>query len=346
MMRSFSVEKLYITVLILLVFSVSAMAQESVDENTLYQTVSATLLVADPEQTAGRIALWAEQSGGYYLQKANDRVTIRYPYDVSREFRQFLENEAEEVVELIPETVDIREGLLGIRSAITSREEILEKNLSFIDEADVAGTLAIEKEIMQLLVEIEDLKGRLRKLEADRTYSRGDVYLNTMEETLPEYIPSSFGWINSVDVYSFLDGGMFPVSSRGRVRTLVPEGFAELKSKKTFLAVSPEGMAFRVRTVNNDPSMDLAFWSEAFRIHMEKEGYRIRTGEGDTYPLTAGDTVVYEWVVPYGTMSYIYLTALSVSGKRIAIAEAAGEHEFYKLRRESLLETLEDLKVR
>ena len=345
MMRFFSVIKSYIAVLILLVISLSAMAQESVDENTLYQTIFATLLVSDPELTAGRIALWAEQSGGYYLQKANDRVTIRYPYEASREFRQILENEAEEVVELIPETVDIREGLLGIRSAITSREEILEKNLSFIDEADVAGTLAIEKEIMQLLMEIEDLKGRLRKLETDRTFSRGDVYLNTMEETLPEDIPSSFGWINSVNVYSLLDGGMFPISSRGRITTPVPEGFAELKSKKTILAVSPEGMTFRVRTVDNYPSMDLEFWSEASRIHMEKEGYRIRSGEGDTYPLTAGDTVVYEWVVPYGTRSYIYLTALSVSGKRIAVAEAAGEHGLYKLRRESLLDTLENLKV-
>ncbi len=74
---------------------------------------------------------------------------------------------------------------------------------------DVDGTLAIEQEVVQILAEIEGLKGRLRKLNVDRVFSRGEIYLSFMEETIPEDIPSSFGWINTVDFYRFMRRGVY-----------------------------------------------------------------------------------------------------------------------------------------
>ena len=114
---------------------------------------------------------------------------------------------ADEMVELSPSAVDLREEVLGLQSGIRSRQEILERNLSFIDEADVDGTLAIESEIVQLLAEIEELKGRLRKLNVDRVYSRAEVSMRFMQQSIPEDIPSSFGWINTVDFYGFMREG-------------------------------------------------------------------------------------------------------------------------------------------
>ena len=81
------------------------------------------------------------------------------------------------------------------------------QNLQYIDQTDVEGTLAIEKEIMQLLTEIEQLKGRLRKLTVDRNYALAQVNLQILGQSLPTDIPSSFGWINTIDFYTFVDEG-------------------------------------------------------------------------------------------------------------------------------------------
>ena len=176
-------------------------------QSFLHHSLQATLLVADPDKTADLIAQWSESSGGDYLLKSSDRVIIRFPSVEMPSLRKLLERSAEEIIQISPQAVDLRESVLGLESGIRSREEILEKNLSFIDKADIEGTLAIETEIVQLLKEIESLKGQLRKLSVDRVFSRGDIALSFMQQSLPEDIPSSFGWINTVDFYRFTSGG-------------------------------------------------------------------------------------------------------------------------------------------
>ncbi len=195
--------------LLLLTTVLVALPSALFSENFLHHTLNATILVADPEATAEVIAAWAEEKRGYYLLKSTETVVIRFPYQEMGELRAFLEKIADEVIEISPQAVDLREGILGLQSGIKSREEILQRNLSFVDEADVDGTLAIEQEVVQILAEIESLKGKLRKLNVDRVFSRGEIYLSFMEETIPEDIPSSFGWINTVDFYRFMRRGVY-----------------------------------------------------------------------------------------------------------------------------------------
>ena len=178
-------------------------------ENFLHHTLNATILVADPEAAAEMIASWAEDKRGYYILKSTESVVIRFPYQEIGELRAFLEKIADEVIEISPRAVDLRESILGLQSGIKSREEILQKNLSYVDEADVDGTLAIEQEVVQILAEIESLKGKLRKLNVGRVFSRGEIALSFMEESIPEDIPSSFGWINTVDFYRFMGRGVY-----------------------------------------------------------------------------------------------------------------------------------------
>ena len=178
-------------------------------ENFLHHTLNATILVADPESTAELIASWVEKAGGYYLLKSTDTVVVRFPYQQMGNLRAFLEEIADEVVEISPQAIDLREKILGLQSGIKSREEILQRNMSYIDEADIDGTLAIEQEVVQILAEIESLKGTLRKLNVDRAFSRGEIYQSFMEETIPEDIPSSFDWINSVGFYRFMRRGIY-----------------------------------------------------------------------------------------------------------------------------------------
>lgn len=196
--------KCFLVILLILLLSPVLIFSE---DNTLYHDIHATLLVADVDVLGDLIAQWAEDSGGYLLLKSTDRIVVRFPYTKISYFREFLEQNADLVVEIAPRAVDLREHLLGLQSGIRSREEILLKNLAFIDQADVTGTLDIEKEILMLLGEIEGLKGKLRKLNVDRAMARAEVHLRFMEQSLPENIPSSFSWINTVDFYSFIRGG-------------------------------------------------------------------------------------------------------------------------------------------
>ena len=178
-------------------------------EDFLFHSVRATLLVADPEAAGERLAAWAEEAGGYPLLTASNRVLLRFPAAEIGELRSLLASEAEELVDFQLEARDLREEILGLEAGSRSREEILARNLAYLDRADVTGTLAIEREVMQLLEEIEALKGRLRKLENDRRLALAEIYLNFLEQALPEDLPSSFAWINNIDFYSFFVEGAF-----------------------------------------------------------------------------------------------------------------------------------------
>ena len=179
----------------------------SAQENYLHHRVQATVLVAEVDPAIDGLDRWADEAGGYLLYKSSDRVIFRFPYTEVGRLRDFLQDMAETIVELTLEAQDLRESILGIQSGIRSREEILEQNLKYIDKTDVEGTLAIEQEVMQLLTEIEQLKGRLRKLTVDRTYALAQVDLRILGQSLPTDIPSSFGWINTIDFYKFMEEG-------------------------------------------------------------------------------------------------------------------------------------------
>jgi len=124
-----------------------------------------------------------------------------------------------------------------------------------------------------------------------------------------------------------------------------PGGFAEVQSigyaasQAAYKAVSPEGLLYRVRTEANYPPQSLDFWAEALKNHLVKEGYTI-VGDGESFQAGELPGVIFEWVMPYGQESYIYLTAIIVSEEKIAIAEAAAEHSIYHEHRDALRESL------
>ena len=196
------VRMLFLTAIVL-----TGLTQGAEAENYLYQNIEATVLVVDPDKAAESLELWVEQTGGYTLLKSSDRVILRLPFERIPQLRATLRELSEDILEISPQSQDLREQILEAQAKINSREEVLRQSLALLDQADVQGTLAIEKEILTLIDEIEQLKGTLQKLNIDRTFSRAEISLRYLEQTLPENIPSSFDWINSVDFYSFIDQG-------------------------------------------------------------------------------------------------------------------------------------------
>jgi hypothetical protein len=175
-------------------------------ENYMGRSMEMQVMVANPEHTADMITDWTERRGGYYIYKSTDLVVLRVPMKGLEELRLYIEGNAEQIVSVAFEAQDLRLSMVSVQSGIRSREEILERNLRYLRNTDVEGTLAIEREITRLLQEIESLKGRLRRIKNDMTFALAEIHLSFMEQTLPQDIPSSFEWINSVDFYSFVKG--------------------------------------------------------------------------------------------------------------------------------------------
>jgi hypothetical protein len=133
--------------------------------------------------------------------------------------------------------------------------------------------------------------------------------------------------------------------SCSRVSVNPPEGFAELKGGRSYRAMSPEGMRYRVRSIKNEPRKELSFWGDALENHLIEEGYR---SGGEAQSFESGDRVgmYYEWILPVGNQSYFYLTALVVTEKTITLAEAAAPHGVYIQYRQTLLDSLSTIRPR
>jgi hypothetical protein len=133
--------------------------------------------------------------------------------------------------------------------------------------------------------------------------------------------------------------------SCSRISVVPPDGFAEVKGGRSYRAISPEGMLYRVRSIKNKPQKDLSFWGEALENHLSKEGYR-RSGEAQSFESGAREGLYYEWIMPAGNESYLYLTALIVTEKTITLAEAAAPHPVFTRYRQALLDSLISIRPR
>jgi hypothetical protein len=116
-----------------------------------------------------------------------------------------------------------------------------------------------------------------------------------------------------------------------------PAGFALFEGER-YRAVTPEGVVLGVRLVPNDPEQGLRFWAEALKVHMLGSGYRLLAEEPFKAPI--GDGALFEWVAPLGGEDWVYLTAVAVSGRDIALVEAAGPFARYREHRGAVLTSL------
>jgi hypothetical protein len=108
-------------------------------------------------------------------------------------------------------------------------------------------------------------------------------------------------------------------------------------SPEKFRALSPDGVLYAVHTVKNKPKADLAFWRDALKTRMTQAGYRVL---GDSSIAGAGETYLLRLAAPLGQKDYLYFVALSMRGKEIRVAEAAGEAARFRAHEDALLKAL------
>jgi predicted amidohydrolase len=100
--------------------------------------------------------------------------------------------------------------------------------------------------------------------------------------------------------------------------------------------MSPDGVLFTVRTEKNKPKADLAFWREAMKTRLSQAGYRVVSDSACA--MKGSDGVLLQLAAPMGNQDWFYWIAftLSPNGKRILVAEAAGESKRFLARRDAV----------
>lgn len=177
----------------------------SVAEELLAVDVQMQVLAGDREVTGRALSEWADEHGGYFTFRSFERVTLRVPdHEVAR-LRAFVERRGDEVVVYNPSTTDLRAELRDVEASIAARREALGEILAYLEDSDVSATLAFERELRALNAEIEQLSGRRRVLLNRDAFARVHVALSARERGIPRRLPSSFAWINEVDLYRFID---------------------------------------------------------------------------------------------------------------------------------------------
>jgi len=300
------------------------------EDDTLYYSVDAAVMVFDRVKSSTQLTDWAEKNGGYFTWKSDESVRLRVPDEAVPGFKSFLEGMSEALIRFDQSTADLREELTRSRSALEAREEVLAKNLEYLSTSDVEGTLELEQEIRRLMSEIDSYRGLLRRLEHDRAMALIQVALSFQQSTVPTGRPSNFAWINSVDFYSFMNVPLRKSVglSFGRRSIVLPENFALVDRSPDFLAVSPEGVRLRMTDTENYPEQSADFWFESLSNELEERGYR--HVDIDVIPEWGGESpFVYGlWAVPWGNEDYLFLTGLRLRGSKIEILEMAGPVQY------------------
>lgn len=121
-------------------------------------------------------------------------------------------------------------------------------------------------------------------------------------------------------------------------QSTTPAGFASYDSKDKLQAVNAQRVVYQVRSIENKPQADQAFWQLALKERLLKAGY-VLVAEG---PVESGARKGYfiETSAPRGSADYMYLVAIFVQDRQITVLESAGEISAYKAQREKIFAAL------
>jgi hypothetical protein len=322
-----------ILVFLFLLVSPLSFTDSTTDASVSYY-VEARLVVYDSDIAGDRIVDWFDSSGGYFTARHGEYVEGRIPSGMLEGIQERLKGFGEELQDYTLIASDVSEELHRAEASLASREEVLSRNLEFLGGADFSGTLAIEREIRDLIGEIERLRVQINRLKDSIRFAVVHLNLRSQGHFPGSGKVSSFAWINSLDFYSFMEDEprkrRFSWLPRFGPVNEGPEGFSVYRDSRLFRAVSPDGVRIRVRVLKPEPVMGLSFWQSAVIQHLVESGYEQR-GNVTRLGRTGQKGFMVRWLLPYGQEEYVYSLAVIPDGKELCLVEIAGRLEAFDL---------------
>jgi len=172
----------------------------SAPQDALAYTATVTVSVDEPRQTADALVKLTNKIGGYFARRNQNSLVLKVPRSsmpkvISAAIK------AGTVLSRNEQARDLSKELLQKRTLLKSRESMLEKYFAVLHNADYQAVLQVEREITNLVQEIETYKGRLKRLEHELYYAQITVSFKFKERRAPRRDgTSSFAWLNTVNL--------------------------------------------------------------------------------------------------------------------------------------------------
>lgn len=303
-----------------------------------------TLRVDDRDAAATAAVAAAEAAGGWFNAYGTNAVSLRVPVAQSDALITTLRGLGD-LVERSYQSDDLSAQVVDLESRLAARRAMLGKYLEVLGGASPKAIVAVEREVTQLVSEIEGLEGQLRFLRDRADYAAVSVSFVFRDRQGPRRDgSSSFAWMNSINLADLLyDVQNGQRASPSASSPVAPEGFAAFRKAGRFQAASPDGAVYRVRSVRHKPKADLGFWQEALRNRMIGAGYHL-LAEQEITTADGGKGVLFELGAVNGERDQTYIVALIPDGSKLILVEATGEAEAFKAHREAVLAAVAGLR--
>jgi hypothetical protein len=158
---------------------------------------------ANTDSVFQKIIETAESKGGYFTNFTEHSISLRLPVQALQEFQSVVGNLAI-IEEKGFESTDKSTEFERLKLQIQSRKKLLATYMDLVKNAPFAELQSVEREMVSLNAQIENLQGRLQAIEKRTALASIAIYAQPI---VPTYRPikqttSPFVWINSTNLNS------------------------------------------------------------------------------------------------------------------------------------------------
>lgn len=299
---------------------------EAPKSGAMHISARLTINVQQPEERIEEMIALAEEMGGYYSSCSARDVHFKIPPSKVESFLAKLK-ETGVLSEFDYSTKAIESDLDNTRARIQAREGMIEQYMTVLKTARLEAIVMVEREVLNLISQIEKHKGKLRKLEHQAQYADINVSLRFRDRRAPINNGSSpFEWINRLNFDELINNAQYEPIGRAKASPYpLPEGFSGFKKGETNLAATADGLLYQSYPVKNKPEADIDFWAGAIQTRMTDAGYHPYTADGSLSGEQFGDAFVFRYSAPLGVDDYAYWIRIEQFGSKIWITEITGE---------------------
>jgi hypothetical protein len=161
------------------------------------------LKVLNPREARAAIKAEAERLKGFMSYSDDAGITVKLPPEV---LADMVARAAEQgmVIEKSLEREDLTLEIAELEGRLKSKREILARLRGFFDDSDAVATLEIEQTMNGLVMEIEQVQGRLRVLNDRADWAVLSIAFRFRERDRVVYVQSPFEWLNTASLDRFL----------------------------------------------------------------------------------------------------------------------------------------------
>ena len=163
-------------------------------------TSKIVLKVNNKSRAADDLVKKADALGGYFAMLTDKSIRLKIPAVQLKSFLSFVEEQGV-VADRDYETIYLGEELGRKLSSLKSKETVLQKYIEVLNRAGDKSIFFVEKEVVNLIREIETLKGEIRFIKHRLKFAEVDVSFEFRDRKAP--VPdgrSSFPWLNTLNL--------------------------------------------------------------------------------------------------------------------------------------------------